>query len=202
MQNRNSRFILGYINRSELQYAINRSRRERTIPSNARCFFTPPNTAIQIPGSATVEVSSASFSGALSIDFARFIDATPLTVHPRLPLETVTEIFKKVGPRAVLVEDRGKLCGIVTRKDVLKFQFQIENREHPRNDDELEGERMREEKLWALIERTASAIGGWLFRRGPTLRPGRERERDLVSDDVDFESPIDMELDEGVHAQQ
>ncbi|KAI5795593.1 chloride channel [Geopyxis carbonaria] len=202
VQDRNSRFILGYINRSELQYGINRSRRERTIPSNARCFFTPPTTTIQTPGSATVAVSSASFSGALSIDFARFIDATPLTVHPRLPLETVTEIFKKVGPRAVLVEDRGKLCGIVTRKDVLKFQFQMENREHPRNDDEVEGERVREEKLWALIERTASTIKGWLFRQPPRLRPGRERERDLMSDGVEFESSSGVELDEGVHGQR
>ncbi|CAG8763944.1 1788_t:CDS:2, partial [Racocetra fulgida] len=44
------------------------------------------------------------------IDFAPLIDQTPITVHPRLPLETVMDLFKKMG-----------LVGLVTVKDVLKY---------------------------------------------------------------------------------
>jgi chloride channel 3/4/5 len=71
------------------------------------------------------------------------------------------EIFKKVGPRVVLVEHRGRLCGIVTRKDVLRFQFQVENREHPRSEDDIDTDRYREEKLWELIVHSAE----WVRRK-------------------------------------
>lgn len=129
--------------------------------------------------------------GSLSLDFARFIDPTPLTVHPRLPLETVMEIFKKVGPRVVLVEHRGKLSGVVTRKDVLKFQFKAENRENPRDDTvELE----REEKLWGMIV----GVVMWLRARMPRQEPlNGERERTLMDGEVDLETPpASLELDE------
>jgi chloride channel 3/4/5 len=86
------------------------------------------------------------------------------------------EIFKKVGPRVVLVEHRGKLSGVVTRKDVLKFQFMVENREHPKDD---VGEALREERLWALI------VSVCLWVRRKVLRREEEEEgeeADLVPD--------------------
>jgi len=103
------------------------------------------------------------------------------------------EIFKKVGPRVVLVEHRGKLCGIVTRKDVLRFQFKMENRDHPRNEDDTGGDRCREEKLWELIVRSAA----WVERklrfwerpsRGTPLSPGRE-----IDDGVDFDDEVELD---------
>lgn len=191
VQDRTSQLILGYINRSELRYGIERAKRERTIPPAARCFFTPPPAHAATPASATISTSSTSFASgrALSIDFARFIDPTPLTVHPRLPLETVMEIFKKVGPRVVLVEHHGKLCGIVTRKDVLRFQFKMENREHPRNGDEVEGEREREERLWALIE----GAGGWLRDRLFVWRRREQVAQGGVSDGVEQSSNVELD---------
>jgi chloride channel 3/4/5 len=195
VQDRSSQLILGYINRSELKYGVERAKRERSIPATARCFFTPIPPQSITPVSATVSASSSSFSGGgLSLDFARFIDPTPLTVHPRLPLETVMEIFKKVGPRVVLVEHRGRLCGIVTRKDVLRFQFKVENREHPRSEDDIDTDRYREEKLWELIVRSA----GWMRRklrfweRGRSaLRPDRE-----IPDGVELGSSAELELND------
>ena len=47
-------------------------------------------------------------------------------MHPRLPLETVMELFKKMGPRVVLIEYRGRLTGLITIKDCLKYQFKVE----------------------------------------------------------------------------
>lgn len=84
------------------------------------------------------------------------------------------EIFKKIGPRVILVEHRGKLSGVVTRKDVLKFQFMVENREHPKDD---AGEALREERLWALIIK----ICLWVQRKVLRVEEQEEeREEDLV----------------------
>lgn len=86
------------------------------------------------------------------------------------------EIFKKVGPRVILVEHRGKLSGVVTRKDVLKFQFMVENREHPKDD---AGEALREERLWALIVKVCLWVQKKVLRRGEE-EEGGEGEINLM----------------------
>ncbi|CEI99296.1 Putative Chloride channel, other eukaryote [Rhizopus microsporus] len=62
-----------------------------------------------------------------ALDFGPYMDQTPITVHPRLYLETVMDMFKQLGPRVVLLEERGKLKGLVTVKDVLKYIAHTEN---------------------------------------------------------------------------
>lgn len=84
------------------------------------------------------------------------------------------EIFKKIGPRVILVEHRGRLTGVVTRKDVLKFQFMVENREHPKDD---AGEALREERLWALIIKICLWVQRTVFR---IEEQEEEREEDLM----------------------
>lgn len=82
------------------------------------------------------------------------MDPTPLAVHPRLPLETVMELFKKMGPRVILIEYRGKLTGLVTVKDCLKYQFKVEAHDNPQVARSLdEGH----EKLWGVIK----TVAGW-----------------------------------------
>lgn len=66
-------------------------------------------------------VSGASNSDDYSIDFSRWVDTTPMLIHPRLPTEVTTEIFKKMGMRFVLVALHGKLLGIITRKDIIRL---------------------------------------------------------------------------------
>ncbi|KAH0605483.1 uncharacterized protein H6S33_004705 [Morchella sextelata] len=149
--------LMGYINRTELRFALDRAPRSGV----GKCVFTPPDNAT---GSASS--GGGGGGGVGGLDFSQFVDPTPLCVHPRLPLETVMEIFKKVGPRVVLVEHRGRLCGVVTRKDVLRFQFAVENREHPKDD---AGEAEREERVWAVVCRVAAWVEGRVFfwrRRG------------------------------------
>ncbi|KAJ4300179.1 glycerol ethanol, ferric requiring protein [Collariella sp. IMI 366227] len=88
VEDESSKILLGYIGRTELRYAVDRAKRERTLSPLARCH--------------------------------------PLTAHPRLPLETVMELFRKIGPRVILIEHRGRLAGLVTVKDCLKYQFKAE----------------------------------------------------------------------------
>ncbi|KAJ2781593.1 glycerol ethanol, ferric requiring protein [Coemansia javaensis] len=56
-----------------------------------------------------------------SVDLSELVNATPITVRPHTSAETTIEIFRKLGPRTILVtsEDDGQLVGLLTRKDVL-----------------------------------------------------------------------------------
>ena len=54
------------------------------------------------------------------LELGGWIDPTPLIVQPGMPLETVMDMFKNLGPRVILVVEYGRLSGLVTVKDVLK----------------------------------------------------------------------------------
>ncbi|KAF2672244.1 hypothetical protein BT63DRAFT_422740 [Microthyrium microscopicum] len=177
-----SRTLLGYIGRTELVYAINRIQREAKIAKNAKCYFTPTNPRNNTVGpSPSTSAPAVTFdtmpatAGQMTIDFSRFIDATPLSVHPRLPLETVMELFKKMGPRVILIEHRGKLTGLVTVKDCLKYQFKVEAQEHPKDDDAAFEE--SHERIWQFISR----VGGWFGSKRANLRWGALRLGDTYA---------------------
>jgi chloride channel 3/4/5 len=187
-----SRVLLGYIGRTELRYAVDRARRERALLSPlAKCTFaaaagrttttTMTTTSRGGGGEAGAEQEEEDYatSASSTVDFTPYVDATPLTVHPRLPLETVMEIFRKIGPRVVLIEHRGRLAGLVTVKDCLKYQIKVEAAEHmhahPREGDlrrrmEEEGQ----ERVWEMILRVA----GWVSDALGRVSGGRIRLRD------------------------
>lgn len=152
--------LVGYIGRTELRYAIDRLRREQSIPISpeAKCNFAPPVLSATTPITPTVTISNADWSASsTSVDFSRYVDAAPVTVHPRLPLETVMEVFRKIGPRVILIEHHGRLKGLVTVKDCLKYQFKAEAAENPRDDrDIVEGH----EKVWDMMKNIAYWISG------------------------------------------
>lgn len=148
VENRSNKIIVGYIGRTELRYALDRARKEGILSPNAQCVFTKEaaeataarRASVSTPTTSTPvrqeHLAPNSFDaiqasvGTEHVDFSRYVDHTPLTVHPRLPLETVMEIFKKMGPRVILVEHRGRISGLVTVKDCLKYQFKVEAEEN------------------------------------------------------------------------
>jgi chloride channel 3/4/5 len=152
VEDASSKFLVGYIGRTELRYAIDRVKRDRSISPSAKCFFSPSATLNPITPPASA--ASITFEGmaSSSVDFSRFIDATPVTVHPRLPLETVMELFRKIGPRVILIEYHGKLTGLVTIKDCLKYQFKAEASENPRDDRNVVES---QERLWGVLKKSA-----------------------------------------------
>jgi chloride channel 3/4/5 len=95
------------------------------------------------------------------------------------------EIFKKMGPRVILVEHRGKLTGLVTVKDCLKYQFKAEAQEHAddnANGGGATGESPLEQRLWGFIQLVVSKVNIWGHRRGTSPRshqrePDREWQR-------------------------
>ncbi|RMZ84706.1 hypothetical protein DV737_g902, partial [Chaetothyriales sp. CBS 132003] len=129
VEDRQDKVLLGYIGRTELQYAINRAKNHGMLSPHAKVSFVPePGDDGQAPLTPTpVTFETMSLQ---TVDFSTYCDSTPITVHPRLPLETAMELFKKMGPRVILVEHHGQFVGLVTVKDCLKYQFKAEALEH------------------------------------------------------------------------
>jgi chloride channel 3/4/5 len=169
VEDRASKILVGYIGRTELRYAIDRVKRDRSISPTAKCYFSPPaSLGHSVPATPATPVTTFDGMASSSVDFSRFIDATPVTVHPRLPLETVMELFRKIGPRVILIEYHGKLTGLVTVKDCLKYQFKVEASENPRDDRHLIES---QERLWGVLKKGAI----WVSDRVHNVSRGRIR---------------------------
>ncbi|KKA29933.1 hypothetical protein TD95_001484 [Thielaviopsis punctulata] len=164
IEDESSQILRGYIGRTELQYAIDRVRRDRPVDPAALCSFAPPfGGSGPSAGGVSLPVPSATADAALSpLDFGRYIDATPVTAHPRLPLETVIDLFCKIGPRVILVEFQGKLMGLVTVKDCLRYQHTVEASENEVGvrDAFEDGHDM----LWTLIQGVAGWVADHVFQ--------------------------------------
>ncbi|KAL9102974.1 MAG: hypothetical protein Q9163_001927 [Psora crenata] len=181
IEDRTSKNLTGYIGRTELRYAIDRAKKESSISPTAECLFVQSDgTGVQTPSGPAPPVTFRdieSSTGQQTIDLSRFIDPTPLAVHPRLPLETVMELFKKMGPRVIIVEYRGRVAGLVTVKDCLKFQFKVEAQETQHDNSALDE---RQEKLWDMMnmaadwvaDRVMSVSGGRVKLKGTGRGPG------------------------------
>ncbi|MCJ1472328.1 glycerol ethanol, ferric requiring protein [Lambiella insularis] len=173
VEDRASRILLGYVGRTELRYAIDKTKKEQELSPDAKClFFAPASTAVRTPSALTPPVTFehlSSSSTVQTVDFSRFVDPTPLAVHPRLALETVMELFKKMGPRVVLVELKGRVMGLVTVKDCLKYQFKVEAQERGG-----EGE-SRADRFEAWIWERMRGAGDWAGGCVGRLSGGRIR---------------------------
>ena len=195
-----SRILLGYIGRTELRYAVDRAKRERTLSPLAKCVFasstttttttphptsaTPITTPLHLHPSPSTSSQPLDYatSASTTIDFTPYMDTTPVTAHPRLPLETVMELFRKIGPRVILVEHRGRLAGLVTVKDCLKYQIKAEAAEEQQHQqqhaheagDARRREERGEERVWALIQ----AAAGWVSDLVGRVSGGRIRWRE------------------------
>lgn len=147
--------LVGFMGRTELQYAIDRACHGTSpaLASSTTLRFLSleltdaghdvgTGTSNTIPrglnqalnDTASVQGAPDNSNSALfvpeELDASPYVDLAPLTVHPRLPFETVVEMFRKLGPRVIVVERHGQLVGLVTAKDCLKFQFQVERLEN------------------------------------------------------------------------
>ena len=198
VEDTSSKTLVGYIGRTELRYAIDRVKKEHRTPGHAKCYFASASTALPTttPASTMPAVTFDTMSATtdLQVDFSPFTDHTPLSVHPRLPLETAMEIFKKMGPRVILVEYRGRLVGLVTAKDCLKYQFKVEAHEMPSH--ASPGMDERQERVWGAIRCVALWVDQRLdwWRRMLGLSQAVEmRDARAASREVDRGRAVELE---------
>jgi chloride channel 3/4/5 len=124
--------IIGYITRSDIEYALDTIKKDFGIDPNALVFFKELESDAEssrgsfdllkeVPDSVVSEYASPSeFIPSRVVDFSGIMDNTPLGCEPTLPVDTVIDMFTKLGLRFILVKRNGKLKGIITKKDLLK----------------------------------------------------------------------------------
>ncbi|EPZ35964.1 hypothetical protein ROZALSC1DRAFT_26503 [Rozella allomycis CSF55] len=93
--------LIGYISKSDLLFALGEAK--RLYNEDCECRF----------------VKGESDTGPF-IDLRKWMDHSPITICHKFQMGAVLEIFKKLGPKIVIVTRHGKLAGIITRKDVLR----------------------------------------------------------------------------------
>ena len=187
VENQASNVLIGFIGRTELRYAIERAKRDNSAQPHAKCYFIFNRTAEESGRTPSVTFDTIpATSSQVSVDLSNFTDRTPITVHPDLPLETVMEIFKKMGPRIILVEHLGKLVGLITVKDCLKYQFKAESLSQERDNTDMDS---HEERIWRFIENSATwfrdivtSLSGGRIRLGDTNGEQARRQRGHSSD--------------------
>ncbi|KIK39991.1 hypothetical protein CY34DRAFT_807654 [Suillus luteus UH-Slu-Lm8-n1] len=129
-----SQTLVGYMGRTELRYVLDKAQNVGDITPSTPCAFLREASdqedfvlSDMTSGSALgveEDLATELIETSATIDVLKlwpWVNQTPLTVSPRLPLEIVTQLFKRMGPRVILVEEHGSLKGLVTVKDVLRF---------------------------------------------------------------------------------
>lgn len=128
--------VIGYITRADIDYVLANS---EDTNENGLCNF----------GASTHELEG-------HIDFAHVINRHPFTVNVNTTLEYVLDIFVKLGPRVILVEQEGLLVGLITRKDILRYEY-TSHALHA--DSNLEAANIEfEEKVWRIMNHFGIAV--------------------------------------------
>ncbi|KAG0151846.1 hypothetical protein CROQUDRAFT_667560 [Cronartium quercuum f. sp. fusiforme G11] len=150
--------IVGYVASDALYKAVERSHSSRF----------GPNSMVSLCRRSLSDDPGDSFESHLGdrLDLSYLVNPTPLRVSPKQPLEMVMALFKKMGPRTILIEAHGNLVGLVTLKDVLKYGYEYHQSSSIVND--LQGASALEEVLddtRTLIREIRDGVFRWV--KGP-----------------------------------
>jgi len=111
---RESQYLVGFVLRRDLNLAIaNAKRTLEGICGQSLVLFVnsaPPQT-----------------TGPPPLKLKKILDMAPITMTDQTPMETVVDMFRKLGLRQTLVTHNGRLLGIITKKDVLRHVKQMDN---------------------------------------------------------------------------
>jgi chloride channel 3/4/5 len=114
-----SPFLVGFVLRRDLNLAISNARRTLDgVDGNSLCLFTNNPPAQQSRPARPISTP---------VKLKKVLDMAPITVTDQTPMETVVDMFRKLGLRQTLVTHNGKLLGIITKKDVLRHVKQMED---------------------------------------------------------------------------
>lgn len=118
--------IYGYVSRYELEHIL---LRHVNVNDYAICNFSKEKDG------STDKVA-----------FSSVVNRSPLTVSINASLESVLDMFVKLGPRYILVELESTLVGIITRKDVLRYEYSRHPQEAKESDNNAQ-----DEKIWQFM---------------------------------------------------
>lgn len=104
-----SQYLVGLVARKDLASAILKADRNilDSNPDEALVYFTDGIPIID------------EHARGPTLRLRKILDLAPITITDQTPMETVKDMFTKLGLRQILVTHNGRLLGIVTKKDVL-----------------------------------------------------------------------------------
>ncbi|KAI0001275.1 voltage-gated chloride channel [Russula compacta] len=173
-----TRTLVGYIGLQQLRRAIDEIKRIHDLSPDILCTFSPDPSEQPDARWSAVENEEDMESNVLYavaspgvLKLWPWVNQTPLTVSSKLPLEVVMQLFKRMGPRVILVEDFGTLVGLTTVKDVLHLEPH-EQLNSPiiawrSNRGALDGAL---EELWTWLADIRSSVNAWYGRVARRLR--------------------------------
>ncbi|XP_011210780.1 H(+)/Cl(-) exchange transporter 5 isoform X1 [Bactrocera dorsalis] len=110
-----SQYLVGFVLRRDLNLAIGNAKRLiEGITGASIVLFTSASAATQNLGPPPLKLK-------------KILDMAPITVTDQTPMETVVDMFRKLGLRQTLVTHNGRLLGVITKKDVLRHVKQMDN---------------------------------------------------------------------------
>ncbi|KOB76585.1 Chloride channel protein 3 [Operophtera brumata] len=106
-----SQYLVGFVLRRDLNLALGNARR----------------TMEGVTGQTVVVFAGTHPPHPAGLNLTRILDMAPITVTDQTPMETVVDMFRKLGLRQTLVTHNGRLLGVITKKDVLRHVKQMDN---------------------------------------------------------------------------
>lgn len=118
---RESQLLAGFLTRRDIETLLDQVRQSNEpISEDSRVFF--------IDSTRRVEQQLSDSTGA-SVNFRGLMDPSPFQIADETPMETVVEMFRKMGLRQVLISHQGRLLGIITKKDILRHIAEVEHQD-------------------------------------------------------------------------
>ncbi|KAF8268629.1 voltage-gated chloride channel [Lactarius quietus] len=172
-----TRTLVGYVGSQGLRTAIDRAKQFADLQPDTICSFSPdpaeqPGARWSVISSDEDMLSNVRYAVATPgiLKLWPWVNQTPLTVSSKMPLEVVMQLFKRMGPRVILVEDLGTLVGLTSVKDVLHLEPH-EQLNSPivawSNQGALDGAL---EELWTWLADVRSSINAWYSRASSRWR--------------------------------
>ena len=109
-----SQYLVGFVLRRDLNLAIqNAKARIEDVTEQSLVLFTNHIPVLDRSNSADVNRPPP-------LKLWKILDLAPTCITDKTPMETVVNMFRKLGLRQTLVTHNGRLLGIITKKDVLR----------------------------------------------------------------------------------
>jgi len=94
--------LLGYISRTELDFALHSALNTRSLSADTEAYFSHQPLA----------------DPATTLDLRPWMDQTPITLNANVGLGLTVNMFQRLGLRYVVFVEKGGLRGLLTKKDV------------------------------------------------------------------------------------